>query len=148
MKTVRNLAFILMLGVVSLLTMTNASAAGWKSSLNLPYGTIHGGNSRKYGAGEYKISISVDGFNKADGSVRKSGSTTMEVTLYDVLTGRALKYDTATYTYGTCNMRYMGSYSAGYKQYIFSSDLYNESTGGRLYYDGVKSNEVYMYPLP
>ena len=39
-----------------------------------------------------------------------------------------------------------GTYEAGYRTYTFFSDIYNNSTGGRNYYDGVKSNAVYMYP--
>lgn len=50
------------------------------------------------------------------------------------------------YTYGTCKEVRMGTYEAGYRTYTFFSDIYNNSTGGRNYYDGVKSNAVYMYP--
>lgn len=148
MKHVKKIAFVFMLGVITVFTATSVSAAGWKSTLNLPYGTYFTGTSRNYGKGQHKISISVDGFNKSNGTVRKSGSSKMEVALGDVATGQIFKYDTANYTYATCQTRFMGSYDSGYRYYIFSSSIYNSSTGGRSYYDGVKSNEVYMYPLP
>lgn len=148
MKKRKVFIFLMLLGIVSSITMTKVKAAGWKSTLNLPYGTIYDGASRWYGTGTHKISISVDGFNKSDGIVRKSGTTKMELALGDITTGRILKYDTATYTYAACMDRIMGSYSEGYRYYTFFSDIYNSSTDGRDYYDGVKSNEVYMYPLP
>ena len=78
MKKVKNLVFLVLLGVITSISLTSSvSAAGWKSTLNLPYGTIHGGASRNYKQGLNKISISVDGFNTSSGRVRKSGSTTM-----------------------------------------------------------------------
>lgn len=148
MKKGKMFVFLMLLGIVSSSAITNASAAGWKTTLDLPYGTSFGGTSRRYGMGDHIINISVDGFNKADGTVRRSGTTKMQVVLWDGGTGRALKSDTATYTYGTCVNRDMGDYIAGYRSYIFYSDIYNGATGGHSYYDGVKSNEVYMYPLP
>lgn len=148
MKKRKVLIFLMLLGIVSIFSMTKADAAGWKSTLNLPYGTVYTARFREYGAGTYRITISVDGFNTADGTVRESGSTTMEIALGDVVTGHILKYDTTNYVHGTCQNRIMGTYSAGYKYYIFFSSIYNKSTGGRDYYDGVISNEVYMYPLP
>lgn len=148
MKKRKVLFCLMLLGIVSVFSMTKVDAAGWKSTLNLPYGTIYSGSSRWYGSGTHRIMISVDGFNTASGTVRKSGNTKMMLALGDVATGQILKYDTATYTYGTCQNRIMGSYSGGYRYYTFFSDIYNSSTGGRDYYDGVKSNEVYMYPLP
>ncbi len=147
MKRIRNMVFVLLLGIITSLSLTGSvSAAGWKSTLNMPYGTIHNGASRNYAQGLNKISVAVDGFNTSSGSVRKSGSTTMELGLWDVATGRAYKYNTSVYTYGTCKEVRMGTYEAGYRSYTFFSDIYNSSTGGRNYYDGVKSSEVYMYP--
>lgn len=148
MRKGKMFVFLMLLGIVSSIAITNVSAAGWKSTLNLPYATIHTGSSRWYGTGTHRINISVDGFNTANGTVRKSGTTKMELALGDVATGQILKFDTATYTYATCMDRIMGSYSGGYRYYTFFSDIYNSTTGGRDYYDGVKSNEVYMYPLP
>lgn len=147
MKKARNLAFVMMLSVISIFTMTSVKAAGWKSSLDLPYGTIYTGAAvRPYATGAHRINISVDGFNKSNGSVRRSGTTTMAVGLWDVATGRELSQNKATYTYGSCAERSMGSYSAGSRSYSFLSSIYNSSTGGRDNYDGVKSNAVYMYP--
>lgn len=148
MKKVKNLVFLVLLGVItSILLTSSVSAAGWKSTLNLPYGTIHSGASRNYKQGLNKISIAVDGFNTSSGRVRKSGSTTMGLDLWDASTGRSYKYVTSLYTYGTCKEVRMGTYEAGYRTYTFFSDIYNNSTGGRNYYDGVKSNAVYMYPV-
>ena len=146
MKKVKNLLFVALVGVITILTSSNVHAAAWTSTLNLPYGTSHGGASRNYAAGEHKIDISVDGFNKSNGSVRKSGSTTMGLSLWDVSTGRDLKYKNAIYTYGTCADVRMGSYSAGRRSFIFLSRIYNEGTGGYNNYDGIKSNSVKMYP--
>lgn len=148
MKKRKVMIFLMLLGILSVFSITKVEAAGWKSSLDLPYGTIYTGRSREHGTGSHRIMISVDGFNTANGTVRKSGETTMMLALGDVTTGRILKYDTSTYVYNTCANREMGSYSAGYRYYSFFSDIYNSSTGGRNYYDGVKSNELYMYPLP
>lgn len=93
MKKVKNLVFLVLLGVITSISLTSSvSAAGWKSTLNLPYGTIHSGASRNYKQGLNKISIAVDGFNTSSGRVRKSGSTTMGLDLWDVSTGRSYKY--------------------------------------------------------
>ncbi len=93
MKKVKNLVFLVLLGVITSISLTSSvSAAGWKSTLNLSYGTIHSGASRNYKQGLNKISIAVDGFNTSSGRVRKSGSTTMGLDLWDVSTGRSYKY--------------------------------------------------------
>lgn len=148
MKKGKMFIFLMLLGIISTSAITNVSAAGWKSTLNLPYGTIHTGSSRWYGTGTHRINISVDGFNTSSGSVREGGTTKMQLALGDVTTGQILKFDTAIYTYDSCEERNMGSYSKGYRYYSFFSSIYNSTTDGRDYYDGVKSNEVYMYPLP
>ena len=72
----------------------------------------------------------------------------MEIGLGDVATGRILKFDTATYTYGTCVVRNFGTYDSGYRYYTFISNIYNSSTGGYDKYDGVKSSNFKMYPKP
>lgn len=142
MKKMKNLSFVMIFLLVSVFTMKNVHAAGWASTLDMPFGTIHNGRTRNYGSGEHFISISVDGFNMYDSSVLKSGSTKMEMDLNDAATSRALKRDSASYTYGTCVRRSMGTHSAGKKYYTFYSAIGNE------FYSGVKSNAVYMYPLP
>lgn len=148
MKKLKVLSMALLLGIFATCSMTKVNAIGWKSTLNLSYGDIYTSPARPYIEGTNKIMISVDGFNKSNGTVRKSGTTTMELALHDVATGRHFKYDTHVYTYGTCDTRNMGSYSAGHRDYTFLSSIYNDSTGGRDNYDGIKSNLVYMYPAP
>lgn len=148
MKKMKNLAFLMVIGVISILTINDVKAAGWISNLDLPYGTIHTGAVREYGTGTHRIMISVDGFNTSNGSIRYSGETTMRIALGDVATGRIFKYNTSVYMYGTCLLLDMGSYSSGYRYYTFMSSIYNSSTDGRDNYDGVIANDVYMYPSP
>jgi hypothetical protein len=148
MKKIKNLVFLMLLAVVSIFGISKVSAAGWKTYLNLPYGVVHSGSIRSFGTGTHRIMISVDGFNTSAGTLRTSGSTTMAIALMDPLTGHELNYDVSNYTYGTCLNNIMGSFSSGPKYYSFFSRIYNFSTGVYEYYDGVKADEVYMYPLP
>ena len=149
MKKVKTIMLLLTIGITSVLTMGNVHAASsYSSTLSLPYGTSFNGASRNFASGAHKFEVTVDGFNTSSGSVRKSGTSRMEIGLGDVSTGRILKYDTATYTYGTCMTRNLGTYGSGYRYYAFFSKLYNSSTGGYDKYDGVKSNDVKMYPKP
>lgn len=142
------LAFLMIVGIFSIFTITKVNAAGWSSTLNLPYGVFYTGAMRQYGSGSHRISIQVDGFNTSSGSVRKSGSTTMEVELHDIATGYLFGHNIGTYTYATCHDVWMGTFDSGYRKYAFNSRIYNSSTGTYTNYDGVKSSHVYMYPLP
>lgn len=143
MKKVKNLAFLLVLGIVSGFMISNVHAAGaYVSTLNMPYGSIYSGRARNFASGSHKIDISVDGFNTYNGGVITNGATTMEIGLWDVASGRYLKRSTGTYNYGSCRTTIMGNYSAGSKYYTFYSNI------GVNYYKGVISNQVLMYPKP
>lgn len=150
MKKIKIAMILFLISIASILSINNVSAATnyYQSTLALPYGTSFNGASRNFAAGTNKIDITVNGFKKSNGAIRTSGTSRMEIGLGDVSTGRVLKWDTATYTYGTCMTRNMGSYAAGTRYYSFISNIYNSSTGGYDKYDGVKSNDVKMYPKP
>lgn len=148
MKKFRFLTLAIAIVLISVFSITKVNAAGWKTTLNLPYNWAVSGTSRWYGTGMHRINISVDGFNTSAGTLRTYGSTTMQVGLWDVSTGQFLNFNVSSYTYGSCQDRFLGTYNSGYRNYDFFSYVYNESTGGYDVYDGVKSNELYLYPLP
>lgn len=143
MKRLKNFLFILMIGLVTIITTQKVSASYYTTWLDLKYGKVFAGQTRDFDTGFHDLMISVDGLNMKDGKLSTEGTTTIEIMLMTEA-GRYLNAITTDFTVGMCVDRELGFYTEGRKYYYFLSKIY--TNGKETNYPGLKSNKIFMYP--